>query len=172
MVRLYIGLLGISIIIACSEKESAVDEVSYNPETVITDGEEITFTQYGEAISKKGTIPANALTDKMESTDSIYIKISGEIVATCAKKGCWMNMALAEGENLRVTFKDYGVFVPTTGVEGKTAIIEGYAKKTLTDVKTLKHFAKDAGKSQKEVDDITAPKEEIVFVASGVIIKN
>lgn len=55
-------------------------------------------------------------------------------------------------------------------MEGKTALMKGYAKRVLTDVETLKHFAKDAGKSTEEIEAITLPKEEITFKASGVVI--
>ena len=36
----------------------------------------------------------------------------------------------------------------------------------------LKHYAEDAGKSQKEIDKITKPEYKISFIADGVIIKN
>jgi hypothetical protein len=34
----------------------------------------------------------------------------------------------------------------------------------------LKHFAEDQGKSKEEVEAIKAPKKEITFEATGVII--
>jgi hypothetical protein len=72
---------------------------------------------------------------------------------------------------MRVTFKDYGFFVPKEGMEGKEVVFEGVAKRKVTDVDMLKHFAEDAGKSQEEIDAITEPKVELTFVANGVIIK-
>ena len=85
-------------------------------------------------------------------------------------KGCWMTLDGEEGD-VRVTFKDYGFFVPTEGQEGKTAVIEGVAVKTVTDVATLKHYAQDAGKSAEEIAAITEPREEIALIATGVAIK-
>ena len=41
-------------------------------------------------------------------------------------KDGWMTLDGEEGD-VRVTFKDYGFFVPTEGQEGKTAIVEGLA---------------------------------------------
>jgi hypothetical protein len=72
---------------------------------------------------------------------------------------------------MRVTFKDYGFFVPTDGVEGMQTVFEGYAKKTTTSVASLQHFAQDAGKPEAEITQITEPKEEITFVATGVLIR-
>ncbi|MEM7110354.1 MAG: DUF4920 domain-containing protein [Bacteroidota bacterium] len=126
---------------------------------------------FGDKITADGAINTLDLLAKLEGTDSIAAKVEGEILATCAIKGCWMNVTLKEKEHMRVSFKDYGFFVPTEGVEGKKVIVEGYAKKVTTDVETLQHFAKDAGKSQEEIEAITEPQEEIAFVASGVIIK-
>ncbi|UII24825.1 DUF4920 domain-containing protein [Fulvivirga maritima] len=135
--------------------------------------EEVQLTgNFGEEISDEGAIQADELYAKMESTDSVAVKVEGEILATCKMKGCWMTLDIPEKEALRVTFKDYGFFVPKSGVEGKKAIIDGYAKKVTTDVETQKHYAKDAGKSQEEIDAITEPKTEIAFVATGVIIKD
>lgn len=74
------------------------------------------------------------------------------------------------GVATRITFKDYGFFVPTSGAEGKEVVISGVAKRKVTDVATLRHFAEDAGKTQAEIDAITEPKQEIEFVASGVVI--
>ena len=61
-------------------------------------------------------------------------------------------------------------FVPKEGMGGNQAIIEGVVKRTITDVETQKHYAEDAGKSVEEIAGITAPKEELTFEASGVII--
>ena len=126
---------------------------------------------YGEKITEEGTIGSVELLAALEGKDSVKVKLSSTILSTCQLKGCWMKVNVAEDAEMRVTFKDYGFFVPKEGMEGKETIIEGYAKQIETDVETLKHYAKDAGKTQEEIDAITTPKREIAFVASGVIIK-
>ena len=46
----------------------------------------------------------------------------------CEKKGCWMELAAdAKGPGVRVTFKDYGFFVPLDSA-GRTAKVEGVVK--------------------------------------------
>lgn len=126
---------------------------------------------YGEVFDPEEAVDINSLHAVLGDSDSMIIKLTGTINSTCAAKGCWMKMDVEDKEQVRVSFKDYGFFVPTSGVEGKRATINGYAKKVVTDVETLKHYAQDAGKSQEEIDAITEPKEEISFVASGVIIE-
>lgn len=125
---------------------------------------------YGDTIDSEGAISTNEMVQMLEASDSVAVKVEGEILATCAMKGCWMNLQLADGKEMRVTFKDYAFFVPKEGMEGNRAVIKGIAKRSLTDVATLKHFAEDAGKPQVEIDGITEAQEELIFEAEGVII--
>ena len=122
---------------------------------------------YGDEITDKGAISVEAMMAKLDDSDEVNVKVRGEITATCAKKGCWMNLVMPDGQEMRVTFKDYGFFVPS---EGNEALIEGVLKKTVTDVETLRHYASDAGKSPEEIEAITEVKEELAFEAIGVII--
>ena len=86
-------------------------------------------------------------------------------------KGCWMTVKTGETETMRVTFQDYGFFVPKDSVSGRNTIFEGKAFKSVTSVEMLKHYAQDEGKSSDEIKAITEPKEEYTFVATGVLIE-
>lgn len=125
---------------------------------------------YGEEITEMESISVSDMMNLLEDNESVAVQVRGEITATCAVKGCWMNLVLPEGEEMRVTFKDYGFFVPKEGMEGNEALIDGVVTRTITDVETLKHYAADAGQTQASIDAITEPKEELAFVANGVII--
>ena len=59
---------------------------------------------------------------------------------------------MPNGEEMRVTFKDYEFFVPKEGMEGNEALIDGIVTRTVTDVDTQKHYAEDAGKSQEVIE--------------------
>ena len=83
-----------------------------------------------------------------------------------------MQLQTSDGNTLRVTFKDYGFFVPKSGVENKKATINGYCVKQLTSVEELRHYAQDAGESEEIIASITEAKTEYSFVASGVIIED
>lgn len=107
---------------------------------------------------------------QLENKDSIFVTVKGEITSTCRIKGCWMKIALPDGEEMRVSFRDYGFFVPKEGMEGKTAIIEGWVTKSTMDEAARRHFAKDAGKSEEEILAIKGDVEEVTFVADGVRI--
>jgi len=126
---------------------------------------------FGEEIKIENTVTATALPGQMEKADSMFVTVTGTIVETCPKMGCWMTIEMEDGQQMRVTFKDYAFFVPKDGVGGYKATFQGLAKKTMTPVETLKHYAEDAGKSAEEVAAITEPAAEIAFEAVGVFIE-
>ena len=125
---------------------------------------------YGAQITAEGAITTADLMKNMASTDSLATKVECEIITSCTKKGCWMTVQLPDGDKMMVRFKDYGFFVPTHGLEGKRAVLQGYASKETTDVATLRHFAEDAGKSKEEIAKITEPETSLMFLADGVLI--
>ncbi len=125
---------------------------------------------YGEAITPEGAITPDQFMQAMATTDSLATKLEAEVITSCVKKGCWMDVKLPNDEVMKVKFKDYGFFVPTQGLEGRKAILQGYATKETTDVATLRHYAEDAGKSKEEVERITEPSEDLFFIAEGVLI--
>ena len=123
---------------------------------------------FGYEFDGEDAIDAMQFIADNQDKDSISIKLSGEITSVCQMKGCWMTMNVGD-EELRITFKDYGFFVPKNS-SGNEAIIEGVLHKKLVDVEILKHYAADAGQSEEEIEAITEPKLQFVFEASGVII--
>ena len=132
-------------------------------------------TQVGESFGEKiEATDAKSLTELvqlMDGKDSIAnIKVVGTIAECCQKKGCWMKLDMGNGETMRVSFKDYEFFVPKDAA-GKKATIEGIAKIETTSLEDLKHYAKDAGKTEAEINAIVAPEKAMTFEAKGVIIQ-
>ena len=125
---------------------------------------------YGNKISEADVVKYEDVKQKAFDEGSIQTQISGTILETCPKKGCWMSMA-TESDTVFVRFRDYGFFVPTEGAEGKTAFIEGDLFVDTISVRMLQHYAKDAGKSKEEIAKITEPELGLSFTADGVIIK-
>ena len=146
-------LLFISPLISLSQSNTLIESLNFFGEKISTDNviDYDTFIENSKIVSKS--------------------KIEGTILSSCPKKGCWMQVKI-DSDTIQVTFKDYGFFVPKTGLENKKTILEGYPKQDTISIKMLKHFAEDAGKSQKEIDKITKPEYKISFIADGVIIKN
>ncbi len=125
---------------------------------------------YGAAITADGAMSAADFAKAMSTSDSLAVKLECEIITSCTKKGCWMTVKLPDGQDMMVRFKDYGFFVPTKGLEGKRAVMQGYASKETVDVATLRHYAEDAGKSKEEIEKITEPEHNLMFLADGVLI--
>ena len=125
---------------------------------------------FGDSITADGAIPATEVLAKLAGHDSIPVKLEGVIDAVCQKKGCWMTLNIGNDQTMRVTFKDYGFFVPKDA-SGRTVIVDGYAHVDTTSVAMLREYAKDDGASKDSIAKITEPEVELSFEARGVIIR-
>jgi hypothetical protein len=126
---------------------------------------------YGSKINLKEIENYKLKKNKLLNNPTNDVKIQGKIISTCPMKGCWMKMNV-HNDTLLVRFKDYGFFVPKTGLEGKSVIINGKLSIDTLSVGQLKHYAEDAGKTKFEISLITKPEITLSFLADGVIIKN
>ena len=107
----------------------------------------------------------------LDKSGRAKVRFEGEITATCAKKGCWMDVASGE-DTVFVRFLDYGFFVPTEGAEGKRTVVQGEAFYDTLTVPMLKHYAAAAGKSQEESEAFSEPELRVAFTATGVMIED
>ena len=83
-----------------------------------------------------------------------------------------MDLDLGTDDQLaKVTFKDYEFVIPIDS-KGKTATVEGIAKREIIPVDLLQHYAEDEGKSAEEIAAITEDEVSITFEAVGVIIED
>ena len=127
------------------------------------------YDSFGEKIKANGAISTTELVQKTAEKPSVEAKVSGVVESVCQVKGCWMKVKMDNGQTMRVTFKDYGFFVPKD-IAGKTILFEGNAKTKTTSIEELRHYAEDAGKSKDEIAKITEPKTELAFEANGVLV--
>jgi len=158
------------LLFACGAQTEKNNQESSSNDEATSDQAVVNF--YGDTISADGAITVDELVAQMEGVDTLKTKVEGTINQTCQMKGCWMTMAMADGSEMRVKFKDYGFFVPTEGAEGKTAIIEGMAFTDTISVDHLKHLAEDAGKTEEQIAAINEPEVGLNFEAHGVIIRD
>lgn len=128
---------------------------------------------FGQEINKNNAISYDEMVSKMAGADSLNTKVVGTVEGVCQAKGCWMNIVSDNPDqpSMFVKFKDYGFFMPKD-IAGKQVIMEGYAFKEVTPVEELRHYAEDEGKSPAEIAAIVEPKEELKFLASGVLLLN
>jgi len=131
------------------------------------------YTLFGEKFAVNNLQTPKKMLSKyknLKKGDTISVQFIANIKEVCKKKGCWMNLELANNENSFVKFKDYSFFVPLNA-DGSSAIVNGKAFVDIVSVEELKHYAKDGKKSQKEIDAIKKPKVTYAFLADGVLIK-
>ncbi|MBL0342091.1 MAG: DUF4920 domain-containing protein [Bacteroidetes bacterium] len=125
---------------------------------------------FGAKIDDTGAITMQELVAKMSESNEMAVKVTGKVSEVCQAKGCWMTLEKGDGTTMRVSFTDYGFFMPKD-ISGKTVVIQGRAKIETTSVDELRHYAEDAKKSKEEIAKITEPKRELAFEADGVIVK-
>ncbi len=169
MKKIFVAIAVSVAIISCKQKTK---------EEVKTESIEVAdlsqYESFGAEISPEGAISGEEMLkkyDEMAVGDSLEIAFKGKVNSVCQAKGCWMKLDLGQPEKESfVKFKDYKFFVPMDAAESD-AIIKGWAYKNETSIDELKHYAKDAGKSEEEIAAITEPRLEYTFMADGVLLK-
>jgi hypothetical protein len=96
------------------------------------------------------------------------VAVNGHVRRACSKKGCWMELATSKDPGApacRVTFKDYGFFVPTDSA-GTAARLEGTVILRRVEKKLVEHLEAEGATFASKADDGTA--DEVRIVATGV----
>ncbi|UZR93638.1 DUF4920 domain-containing protein [Chondrinema litorale] len=128
-------------------------------------------TVFGDEVDIASVVDLNSLETKVMSVDSVAdVVVAGKVSDVCKAKGCWMTITKPDGDQMRVTFKDYALFMPKD-IVGKEVVIHGVASKKEVSVADLQHYAKDAGKSEEEIASIENPENTLAFEADGVLIR-
>lgn len=122
----------------------------------------------GALLSGAKPISFAALLSDLESYRDTSIVVEGLVRRACSRKGCWME--LAEGATdgtpgCRVTFKDYGFFVPTNSA-GSRAKVEGKVQVERVPAKDVTHLESEGARFARKHPDGTA--DEVRIVATGV----
>ena len=126
---------------------------------------------YGAPVTPAGAVPMSGLNAALGTRDSAQVKLVGKASAVCQAKGCWMTLPTADGQQMRVRFRDYAFFVPKD-LSGHTVVVSGWVHRETTSVADQQHYLRDAGKTDKEIAAITQPKQEVNFLADGVLVRN
>lgn len=123
------------------------------------------MTSYGAGVKAKARMPlAQAVAEKKFNTS---IALTATVAEVCQVKGCWM--ILVDGDTkVRVTFKDYGFFMPKN-LAGAKVVVEGVLSEEVLSEKDARHYAEDAGKSKAEIAKIKGDQRELGFEATGVL---
>lgn len=168
MKKLLLFISAAALLVACSqEPQKSTSTDSKTVETAMGK-----FDSYGEQITPDSAMDVSSLVAEMGNAPTFDAKVKGKVVDVCVKKGCWMSLELSNGEMMRITFKDYGFFVPADKdkMVGKEVIVQGTAKFETISVADQKHYAEDGGESKEVIDAIKEDKNTLSFEAIGVLV--
>ena len=164
------AILAISYLSCNNAKQtvSAKDNKNVKEESQPTSAEDNNIR--GAAFEVRNVQEFGAFMTAFEGQDTMEAIVTGKVESVCQAKGCWMNIVSEDGKKeMFVKFVDYAFFMPMD-LAGKTVTMKGTAYREVTPVDELRHYAEDEGLPKEEIEAITEPKEEMKFMASGVII--
>lgn len=111
------------------------------------------------------TAPLTLAAAASEANIGHTLAVQAPAAEVCQNKGCWM--VLTEGaRSIRVTFQDYGFFVPKD-IAGKTVVVEGVLSRKLLSADEAKHYAEESGTAAAAP---AGPREEWSLVATSVVV--
>lgn len=96
------------------------------------------------------------------------VTVAGQVRAACTRRGCWMELAPSsdpKAPGCRVTFKDYGFFVPTDSA-GAHAKVQGILGVNTLPADRVAHLESEGGQFPRKNADGSV--DELRLVATGV----
>jgi len=109
---------------ACSKQDAAAPPTPQAQPTPAS-------STYGRVSEGPALTPAEIL-GNIDAHDGKVVRVEGTVAAVCPMRGCWMDVAGAGGETIRVKVKDGEVVFPQSA-KGKKAIVEGVLVKIPAD---------------------------------------
>ncbi len=127
-------------------------------------GNKTKYSSYGDIIDDKNPHDITSLAS-IDIENEKHMKLTGTVNEVCQAKGCWMTLKNEDGIPVRVTFRDYGFFVPKD-IAGQQVIVDGIISKKELSQKMARHYAEDANTAF----DSTKTYLEYAFIADGVLV--
>ena len=118
-----------------------------------------------------GSSTKAALSDVLKAPEKFADKtvlVEGNVRQACTRKGCWMELSEGPGAaapGCRVTFKDYGFFVPTDSA-GSKARVEAKVESKVVKPSMVTHLEEEGATFAEKATDGSA--REVRLVATGV----
>jgi hypothetical protein len=167
--RFRLAILFATVLVPCVcacakiEKRKRVDQSgSTAPERVET---------FGQKLGDSELVPLSTALANPTEYSARPIKVEGQVRRACSAKGCWMELAQdsnPSSPSCRVTFKDYGFFVPTDSA-GSQATVEGEISVKVVRPGQVKHYEGEGATFKVKHEDGSA--DEVRFVATGVELR-
>jgi hypothetical protein len=136
------------------------------PQTASDAAPQSAVKSWGSPVTLTTVTPMGEAIKTFETIKDQDVLTTGKIIKVCEKKGCWFTLE-TDVQTVRVKFKDYAFFVPKD-LAGQIARAQGRLVKETVSVRDQKHYLRDARAPSEQVRAVTEPKEEWIFIASGV----
>lgn len=124
---------------------------------------------FGAKLADTGkTESVAAVIQHPEQFENRPVQVEGYVRRACSRRGCWLELAEGADPKLpgcRVTFKDYGFFVPTDSA-GSTARVEASVQLAKLDPSYVAHIESEGATVPNKQPDGSA--REVRLIASGV----
>jgi hypothetical protein len=152
---------------ACKTTAEPTPAAAESPEPVASAAAQNRKT-FGSPVAGGAAI---ALRDVLKAPDKFAdqsVLVEGEVRRACTRKGCWMELSTAQdpaAPGCRVTFKDYGFFVPIDSA-GSKARVEAKVESKLLKPSLVTHMEEEGAKFADKAADGSA--REVRLVATGV----
>jgi len=128
-----------------------------------------TWLSYGPGkLDTNQSISLLDLENRMKLKKSeLLLDFKGKLTEVCSKAGCWITIKKTDGSDLRIIFKDHFTIPPKTKI-GTDVFIHGLVYWDSIPLDLLKHYAEDAGKSEKEIAKINQSPFELNVEADAI----
>ncbi len=124
--------------------------------------------QRGEKLKGLPPVTLAKVLEAPSDFDGKTVAVEAKVRKACTAKGCWMELSASDkGPGVRVTFKDYGFFVPLDSA-GRTAKVEGTVKVATLSPEKAKHYEAEGAQVAKDKD---GTYREVQLVATGVELR-
>lgn len=124
--------------------------------------------RFGDPVPEGATVPLAQVLAEPQAHGDDPLLLEGHVRRVCQRKGCWMELATGPDEGApacRVTFQDYGFFVPTDA-DGAHARLQGRIAVDTIPAEHVAHLEEEGGRFEHKREDGSA--REVRVVATGV----
>ena len=113
-------------------------------------------------LSDAEPMSVDSLLENAPDLDGDYVRVTGEVVDVCVKKGCWLKMAGADEQEVFVKFTCpiEGHLIPMEAV-GHSVVVEGTVAVETVSEDEARHLAEDAGKTAEEIAEIKGDRVQV-----------
>jgi hypothetical protein len=126
---------------------------------------------FGEKIQKTDALPIATVLAAPDAYAGKVLLVDAKVRTVCQRKGCWMEVAPSTdktSQGCRITFKNYGFFVPKDAA-GSDVRVEGTLAVKKLSKDDVAHYESEGARFAKKAADGTA--HEVRIVASGVELR-